>query len=177
MKKFGISETPQDTYVFTDWSSISQIINSKDSRLKASARAVICPTGVIDSYEIVIYSEDPYSSVKQTLYQVKVDSSTSWSLSSDQAVRMLNSLGFICKKEDSTYEVSDSVIKILQALQVEGYTHIMRTFSGGLGHVVAILSEVKVKSINEFPDFHYRDWEFLKYDTPESISGLLGKES
>lgn len=168
----------KDIMIFSDWTAVGQIKNQINPDIKAEASAIIDKCGnsnEIVGYDITIYLRSPYV----ILYKVKVemDYEGVWSLTTNQAVEMLNSLGFYCKYELPPYfqDLSDKQISTLQSLKTLQFTHIVRNFENGRGRVFAINvnSPSETFEFNRLNDYNYLDWIFLPLGRPQIIDGIL----
>lgn len=170
----------KNTVIFSDWTSVSQIVNHIDPSIKAEATAIIksnegsCKSEIV-GYDLRVYQKETYI----TLYKVKIEMGEPnvWSLTSEQAVEMLNKIGFDCKyKVPEYYEVlSPRQVGTLTALKTLGYTHVLRTFNKGQGSVQALNPQILKKEIyfKDIKDYNYLDWIFLPLNDPQMIDGIL----
>lgn len=169
----------KEVFVFSDWTSVSQIKNSVDPDLKVDCTAIIqyCGEGnEITGYDLTVYLKSPYI----ILYKVKVETSLDhvWSLNTNEAVEFLNSLGFYCKYELPPYfgDLSDKQITTLSSLKNLGYTHLVRSFSHGRGSVVAVKFDDpsgQIYSLDKTENYNYVNWIFLPLGRPQKIDGIL----
>lgn len=168
----------KDVMIFSDWTAIGQIRNQINPDIKAEASAIIDKCGnsnEIIGYDITIYLRSPYI----ILYKVKVemDHEGVWSLTTNQVVEMLNSLGFYCKYELPPYfqDLSKKQIETLQSLKNLQFTHVVRNFDSGRGNVLAINinSPDNIFEFNRLDDYNYLDWIFLPLGRPQVIDGIL----
>lgn len=168
----------RDTVIFSDWTSVSQIVNYIDPTIKVEATSIVKydeESGESETvgYDLRVYQKENYI----TLYKVKVEMGEPnvWSLTSDQAVEMLNKIGFDCKYELPPETLTPRQVSTLSALKTLEYTHIVRHFVNGQGLVQAINSEDfnKVFDLDELKDYNYIDWIFLPIDQPQIIDGIL----
>lgn len=163
--------------VFSDWTSVSQIVNSYNPEVKVESTSIIENCG--GRPEIVGYVLTVYTKPYVILYRMRVDMDKSgvFSLSAQQAVEMLNTLGFICEYQVSEYygSLTNKQIITLNSLKNLGYSHVIRSFKGGRGQVVAINSESTWKyfDFRELEDYNYLDWIFLPLGDPQPIDGIL----
>lgn len=171
----------RNTYIFSDWTSVSQMINSQypDLRAKASVlRGQSCSSdcgGRTQGYCLTIYNHV----LGRTVCRVMVNSGESsfWSLSESQAVEMLNDFGFICRLERDSNMISDKVRKSLEIISSLGYSHVIRNFSKGHGQVSVFVSDNLKRHPQNLSgllsDYNYYDWVFLREGSPTLIEGIL----
>lgn len=159
-------------YVFEDWTSASRMRNEVDPNLKVDVGVIRRPQGKgIDGYQITVYD----SRIGRDLYKFYVDVGLphTWSLSTKEAIELLNYVGFPCKYEGTSKVISYDCEKILESLLQLGYTHIFRksrpaeVFVAQEGRLPIPLSKITT--------YHYHDFWTVD-DKPCRIKGILGKE-
>ena len=168
----------KDTVIFTDWFDVNQIPNNIDPRMSVSATGVYDEqTHELDGYILtVIWNSFPLQ--PRILYRVHVEDARDniWSLTSEEAVKFLNKIGFICEFTHKGSPLSQKVIDTLKALSTFGYTHICRNSDANSQfYVGAWLSGTPESEyqLNSIPNYDYEDWLFLPLGDPQLISGLL----
>ena len=156
-------------YEFSDWTSASRMKNKDRPELKIDV-AVLTEDKKITGYHLSVY--DKISQV--TFYAFDINREEGWSLSSDQAIEVLNRLGFPCRLKEDHYSISDKVKNDLESLYSLGFSHITKDPNGskvfvsrGDGHRHCALVKDVVK------DYNYFDYCFLRDNTPTLIGGLL----
>lgn len=182
---------------FSDWTSLSQLQNQINPDLKVKSVVILkgndsrscslcdCSQSDINNsqiagYEIVVYQRHNPSNI---IYRVRVeadDKPGDWSLSFDQAVEMLNSLGFYCEYVAPPYVITSEMKECLTSLVGLGFTHIRRYFTNGVGSVWSydIPNGCKDPFNLEFSEnYNYIDWVFLPVGRNILISGLLDNKS
>lgn len=167
----------KEIFVFSDWTSISQVKNSIDPDLKVSCTAIIDRCGEdneIVGYDLTVYLKSPYV----ILYKVKVESGKDhvWSLNTNEAVEFLNTVGFYCEYKLPPYAMSltEKQVRVLKSLEGLDYTHIVRNFANGRGSVIAMKSSTNdTMSLSTLSDYNYLNWVLLPIGRPQVISSLL----
>lgn len=173
----------KNTYIFSDWTSVNQIVNSVNPKIKAQASAILeydeddtTPPKII-GHDLTVYIGNAPSFV--ILYKVKIDMDVenTWSITTEDAVSMMNALGFICKYQYPEYGgmLSKDQHDILTSLINLGYTHIIRSLIDGRGNVTAINLEnpEQVLSLRDTKGYNYQDWLFLDTDNFVNIEALI----
>lgn len=175
MDKAIAAGTIPNTYVFSDWFSVNQIPNTFDFKRHAYVSGIY-DHGTFKGYELTVMRERNLPPTGPAiLYRVHVEDSTEGvhSLSYDQAVQLLNDVGFVCKYEPKV-KISSKVINTLKNLEGLGFTHIEKISKD---QNVCAWYENKgpqsKTSLSDLPDFDYHDWDFITDDSPKLISGLL----
>lgn len=169
----------RNTVIFSDWTSVDQIINSIDPKIKAEGSAIVRTTDTsqneIAGYDLTVYLQNPY----RVLYKVKVDMDQEgvWSIPTEEAVEFLNTVGFVCDYQLPPYYgiISEENQEVLRSLINLGYSHVIRTFSEGRGKVEAIRIDKLNDSFNfrKLSNYNYLDWIFLRLNDATMISSLL----
>lgn len=170
------SGTVLNTYVFSDWYSVNQIPNTFDPKRRAYVSGIY-DNGVFKGYELtVVKGFLPVDSLNPTiLYRVHVEDTTegTYSLTYNQAVQLLNDIGFICKYEPKI-KTSSKVISILKNLEGLGFTHVVKVSEDCNIYAWCEGKEPQLKcDLASLADFNYHDWDFIADDKPKLISGLL----
>lgn len=179
----------KEVMIFNDWSSISQLKNfiNPDLKVKSSLLIRHCSsedscsnsTSEVEGYEITVYQRHNPENI---IYRIRVEAEChpgNWSITYEQAVDMLNGLGFTCRYEAPPYQTSlnDNSRKILKSLRGLGYTHIVRYFNEkfGGGSVWAYSADDSEEpyNLNKSADYNYIDWTFLPICHDILITGLL----
>ena len=162
----------KDTMTFTDWTAISQIRNSIDPDMKASATVVLHRkddgSTYPDGHIITIYD----NTSKLIKYKVLVDSTSDWSLRDEEAEELLNQQGFICRYERNENPMTEVIQHQLESLLSLGFTHIVREFKNGIGQITAFNSTDGTKCYT-MDNENYQNYSFLQYNDPILISGYL----
>lgn len=167
----------KNTVIFSDWTSVNQIINSINPDMKASC-VVITNCNEDGINEIIGYKLN-ITERTQLLYSIPVETSLPnvWSLSSEEAVEMLNTIGFICEYQLPEYyeTLGASQLDLLKSLKNLGYTHIVRHFIHGKGSVIVLNpdSPSSVYDIKNTANYNYQNWISLKLDDFILIDSLL----
>lgn len=170
MDKATVAGTTSNTYVFSDWYSVNQIPNTFDFKRRAYVSGIY-DNGILKGYELTVVK-----GLNQTiLYRVHVEDSTEgvYNLTYDQAVQLLNDVGFVCKYEPKV-KISSKVINTLKNLEGLGFTHIEKISKDHNVYAWYENEGPQSKSdLSGLPDFNYHDWDFITDDKPKLISGLL----
>lgn len=160
-------------YLFEDWTSASLMRNTINCNLKIEVFVIRKEdrTG-IEGYQLVVYD----SRTDKTVYKYYIDYGApgSWSLSTEEAVRMLNQIGFNCEFNREHYKISREVWKILDSVYKLGYTHIRREIRPA---IVVIYHPDKDKwlPLDLVTEYCYHDFGFIKTELldPTRIKGIL----
>lgn len=167
----------KEVYVFNDWTSVSQFKNSYNESIKAEC-SVICNCGCIHGYVLTVYNKN----TNEILYRVNINDGRAgvWSISTEEAIQLMNDVGFFCRYESSPFVPTNYHKNILSSLSNLGYCYIHRSIRP---LNVTVYREVKENidprttpgdSLREvISSFNYNDWSDLPLGLCLSINKLL----
>lgn len=170
----------KDTVVFTNWFDVNQIPNTTDPHMRVSSTGVYDERAhKLEGYVLTVIWED-FPLQPRIVYRVNVEDArdNAWSLTSEEAVKFLNKIGFICEFAPKEKPLSQEVVDTLKALQTFGYTHICRGKDPKLQLLVEAWSSkegysTSVYLLSNSPNYNYEDWVFLPLGIPQIIEGVL----
>ena len=166
------------TYRFEDWTSAAKMRNELNPCLRVDIGVLRDMTnGSVEGYQLTIYDE----AVDQIVYRTFIDygKEGTWSLSTDEAIELLNQIGFNCVYQRPKLELTSQVRTALRAAQSLGYTHVYRRirpvpevvfvngFTGKECSLVILLGD---------EDYNYHNYWFLD-ETPVRIDGILSGDT
>ena len=158
----------KEVYRFSNWMSLPRM---KDP--KGLTRVEVGKTSET-TYEITIISD---LQIPQILYKFKVCTSVPgegvWALTQEEAVNVLNIIGYPCELISPELLPNPNAIRILKALKELSYSLIYKDSKGFVR--IAQTSAGPKYSLNMIcPDTHQSDWEFLpRVGGPINIDDIL----
>lgn len=160
-------------YIMSDWTSASKLINHINPLL-----TVRVYYQVKDNKEAVCHLTVYHKITKEVFYAFYVDYSNeeSWSLTTEEAVKVLNQIGFRCEMKDRSIIIPPVIRNILESLYNLGFTLIYKTneSSSGIRVKVARGSHSSSYLDDIIGDYYeYSDYSFLKDTSYHSIKDLL----
>lgn len=154
-----------NTYVLSDWSAVSQMINSVDPAI--TAKYEYAPDYEVETIVIRKKVLNPeYKEVIKELFRANVESPGVWSLTTKEMIEVLNSYGFNCKYNENPIDIPAEARDLMTSLKNLGYTTIVRTVKP-TGKVTAYNSR---NDTYEVPNNMYTKFLFL---TPNSVKDIL----
>lgn len=153
----------KDLFVLSDWTSLSQVKNSVDPSIKATASIRPDKSQTI----ITIFKCD------SILVRVPVDSE-GWSLTYQDALELLASYGFNCDYRP-TFEISDHAVEVLRAALTSGVTTVKRV-TKSYGYVEGYGGGFNASRPYDFRDtegWKYEEWMFMTPNVCYSVKKLL----
>lgn len=168
-------------YKIKDWTSASRMKNSINSRLKIDVGILRgdgenASTDTILGYSITVY--DDVNSLTQYKFYVECDNilHNVWSLTSEEAIKVLNKIGFNCEYDNKNIILKPEVKKTLTALAALGYTYIFKdeseVYISGRVSIRDPFTPQPKNKLSEITEYNYNDYYFLD-TTPESIQKIL----
>lgn len=162
----------KEVYTFSDWTSVSQMRNVINPDLKLRCSVVVdAENNGILGYDLTVYNE----SSSEIVYKFKIDSgeSDAWILSSEEAVMMLNIIGFPCRQNTIEIVPSELTYKTIESLKELGFIQMRRSVRPQ--GVLALGKDAQqVVLLEEFLNpYAYRDWLFLPHGVVVDIDNIL----
>lgn len=165
-------------YQFIDWTSASRMKNILNPCLTIDIGIVrgltITTQGTeietILGYQLAVID----NSVNRVLYKFYIDygEEGTWSLSTNEAIEMLNQIGFPCEFNTETFNINDEVRAILTNLKGLGYTHISRSIRPP--EVLVYDPALKIpRALSLITKYNYHDFWNIS-NVPTSIDSILG---
>lgn len=164
-------------YVFSDWTSASKMRNYINPDLRVDVEVLVGPEDLeVATDRVVGHSIRVFDRrTNTTLYKVLVEAGVpyTYSLSNEEAIEMLNLIGFNCQFKYLDYEVPLVIKKCMKSLVDLGFTSIKRTIRPCNIVISSDPLEDKWCSLREYQTSNYSDWSFLPINQPVLLKPLL----
>ena len=162
----------RDIYNFTDWTSAPKMKNRINPCLTIDLGVLRNEDKEsIDGYQLTVID----SSVNRILYKFYIDVGLegTWSLTTDEAIEVLNLIGFPCKFSKLTITVPERAKEILKNLKGLGYNQVYRSIRPATVNVISVEHGVnKDLPLSMFTPYNYHDFWMLD-EVPTSIDSLI----
>lgn len=166
----------EQIYLFEDWTSAIRMKNQLNPCLTIDIEVIRSEDkNDIDGYNLIV-RDCSLLRVNNILYRFYIDYGKpgTWSLSTDEAIRFLNQIGFPCKFNKENYNISNEVRKTLSNVMELGFTHISRRIRPPEVEVLSAISASIVPLSVLVGEYNYHDYWFIE-STPEKIAGILSE--
>lgn len=166
----------QTIYRFKDWTAAVNMRNLIDCSLRIDVGVMRhynvekqCYDG-ITGYRLTVYDQADENIIYRFL--IDVGTPNTYSLSTNEAIKMLNQIGFKCEFVYEDIKISNEVRDILTNLKGLGYTHISRKIRPADIDVFSPFTQ-QIVNLSEITEYNYHDFWFIQDLDPVSISGIL----
>lgn len=176
----------EQIYQFSDWTSASKMKNRINPSLRVEVECIRSEEK-LQGYALSIY--DISTNYVICKFRVDVDVNDNWSLTTHQAIEVLNQIGFPCEFVDKYPKLSEEAIKYLKSLSELGYKTIYRSISSVFNQGIFVTSDtstrggrmVKCCALRDIdPDYDYGVYNLfstLEDNVIYNIKDLISKES
>lgn len=169
-------------YIFSDWSSVSKMKNCENPLLRISVEAIIDKNSseddlnerfVVAGYHIKIYNVV----TDEVVYAFYVDYASSnncppvASLTTEQAVKLLNAVGFTCQYKRDEVLINVRAYEVLCALKGLGYTKLVRECFPSRINVVGKGKQTYLDKLSIW--YNYNDFNFTTPQVEYDINRLI----
>lgn len=159
-------------YRFTDWTSASKMKNQVNPRLSVDVGVIV--DGDNKGYVLTVYDNITYADVYK--FYIDYGAENTWCLTTNEAISMLNMIGFPCEFSVPTYDITERVREILVSMKDLGFTFVERRARPA--RIIFINEDGTIKFLDEVTrDYNYHDFWFLDPPTPVSIEGILNHDT
>ena len=163
-----------EKFVFTDWGQLIKVVNINSPWIKIDVRFNKTEEGLEDGVTITVLNIQ--ESRNYIIYRIDVNRGDRkyYSLSEDEAVRMLNQIGFNIEYSNSI-KINERVYLLLTAFKELGGVTVQRFINNPSIDIYDKNNKFLYRLINEDPvdNFNYYDWTSLKVKSPYSIDNLI----
>lgn len=160
----------EQTYHFTNWTSAVKMKNEVNPCLTIDIGVLrrLENENEIDGYQLTVID----TSVNRPVYKVYIDVGleNTWSLSTNEAIEMLNQIGFPCAFDKSQPKVFNGAKEILRGIKDLGYTHISRGIRPA--QVFAYPLNGYMVPLDQLTTYNYHDFWMVE-NVPTRIDALL----
>lgn len=163
----------EQVYHFKDWTSAARMKNVINPCLIVDIGVIRDnDTEQISGYQLTVVD----TSTNRIIYRYYIDYSSegTWSLTTEKAIRMLNTIGFPCEFEVETYPI-ERVKPVLESLLQLGYTQICKSKHSPLEVLIFNPDIARPIPLGAITEYNYNDYAFLP-TVPTSIQGILDNE-
>lgn len=129
-----------------------------------------------DGYILTVFEDNMNPDLdNNVLYRVPVECSlaNTWSLSTDEAIDLLNSIGFLCEWSEEEFNISETTYNQLNSLLSLGWSNILRTIRPAEIYVINSEDNKTAMVSSLVPNYKYSDWSFLSVNQIIAIESLI----
>lgn len=160
----------EQIYKFADWTSAARMKNAINPCLAVDIGIIRDGENFEDiaGYQLTVVD----TAVNRIVYKYYIDYAKegTWSLTTHEAILMLNMIGFPCIYDTSSYDI-EKIRTTLESLLNLGYTQVSRSIRPA--KIYAYNPDVsQVTDLGEITEYDYHDYLFLD-EVPTSIEGIL----
>ena len=168
-------------YLFEDWTSATRMRNVIDPCLSVDIGVIRNHEfkGVIEGYQLTVLRSCIGSEDHKIIYRFYIDYGRcgSWCMSTEEAIKFLNQIGFPCKFQRVHIPLKADVEKTLESLKNLGYSHICRRVRPA--EIEVLLADPAVDDPHDVKplsmiigNYNYHDYWWVD-TTPMRIAGIL----